>query len=92
MMPMQPFFVPETDYELNWASYEEAFKFDKRGFCGYYCSIMRAKNLLLLLFCSKNDYNSKIVKSTFIFLSFCFFTSKTSLSFKARHIVKILNI
>jgi len=72
MMPMQPFFVPETDYELNWASYEEAFKFDKRGFCGYYCSIMRAKNLLLLSFCSKNDYNSKIVKSTFIFLSFAY--------------------
>ena len=27
---------PDTDYELNWLSYEEAIRFDKRENCDYY--------------------------------------------------------
>ena len=80
-MPPMMFFVPETDYELNWASYEEALKFDKRGFCGYYCSIVKSKNLLLLSFCSMNDYNSKLIKITFIFLSFAYHYTFNALLF-----------
>ena len=30
---------PENDYELNWSSYEDALKYDKRTNCDYYSSL-----------------------------------------------------
>ena len=36
---------PETDYEFNWLSYEDALKFDKRSSGEYYCSLIRIKQL-----------------------------------------------
>ena len=52
-----PEFKPDTDYELNWLSYEEALKFDKRSNCDYYSSLLRSKQLFIFTFCSFNDYN-----------------------------------
>ena len=34
---------PDTDYELNWPSYENSIKFDKRTKCKYYCSLITSK-------------------------------------------------
>ena len=31
---------PDTDYELNWLTYEEALKYDKRTNCDYYGSLL----------------------------------------------------
>ena len=31
---------PDTDYELNWLTYEEAVKYDKRANCDYYGSLL----------------------------------------------------
>ena len=61
---------PDTDYELNWLSYEEAIIFDKRSNCDYYCALIRCKQLFIFTFCSFNDYNSGIVKKFMFFLSF----------------------
>ena len=31
---------PDTDYELNWLTYKEAIKYDKRSNCDYYGSLL----------------------------------------------------
>ena len=65
-------YYPETDYELNWLSFDDAVKYDKRQCCDYYCSLIKTKQILLFSFCSLNDYNSNIIKKSFIFLSFAY--------------------
>lgn len=82
---------PETDYELNWLSYKDALKFDKRGFCGYYCSLIKTKQLILFSFCSINDYNSNIIKKTFIFLSFVYHYTFNSFLFSDTDNDQIIN-
>ena len=54
---------PDTDYELNWLTYKEAIRFDKRTNCEYYGSLIRNKQLFIFTFCSFNDYNSGIIKN-----------------------------
>ena len=61
---------PDTDYELNWLSYSEALKYDKRSSCEYYSSLIRTKQLFIFTFCSLDDYNSGIIKKFTLFLSF----------------------
>jgi hypothetical protein len=61
---------PDTDYELNWLSYNEALIFDKRDNCEYYVSLIKNKQLFLFTFCTFNDYNSGIIKKFMLFLSF----------------------
>ena len=63
-------FKPDTDYELNWLSYEDAIRYDKRASCEYYGSLIKNKQLLIFTFCSFNDYNSGIIKKFILFLSF----------------------
>ena len=67
-----PISVPDTDYELNWLSYTDALKYDKRTFGKYYCSLIKSKQILIFSFCPSNDYDSIIVKKYFFFLSFAF--------------------
>ena len=38
---------PDTDYELNWLSYKDAIKYDKRNNCEYYCSLIKSKQLFV---------------------------------------------
>ena len=76
---------PDTDYEFDWLSYQEALRYDKRTCCDYYCSLIRSKQLFIFTFCSFNDYNSGIIKKFMLFLSFAlhytinalFFTDST---------------
>ena len=63
-------FKPDTNYELNWLSYEVALKFDKRENCDYYGALIKSKQLFIFTFCSFNDYNSGIIKKFILFLSF----------------------
>ena len=65
-----PFFKPDTDYEINWLPYNMAIKFDKRDNCEYYVSLIKNKQLFLFTFCTFNDYNSGIIKKFMLFLSF----------------------
>ena len=72
---------PDTDYELNWLTYEDALKYDKRDCCSYYCSLIRSKQLFIFTFCSFNDYNSGIIKKFMFFLSFALHYSVNALFF-----------
>ena len=49
-----------NDYELDNLSYEEALKYDKRSYCQYYISQIKYKQLLIFVFFTYNDYNSRI--------------------------------
>ena len=48
---------PDTDYELNWLSYEDALRYEKRTKCDYYISLIIYKQLIIFTFCSFNDYS-----------------------------------
>ena len=60
----------ENDYEMNWLSYNDALKYDKRSWCEYYCSLIKNKQLITFTFCTFNGYNSGIIKKFIFFLSF----------------------
>ena len=80
---------PETDYEYNWLSYEEALIFDKRTNCEYYCSLLRSKQLFIFTFCSFNDYNSRIIKRFIFFLLFALHYSVNALFFNDSNLHQI---
>ena len=72
---------PDTDYEFNRLSYEEALRYDKRSSCEYYGSLLRCKQLFIFTFCSFNDYNSGILKKFMLFLSFALHYTVNALFF-----------
>ena len=76
-----PNYKPDTDYELNWLSYKESIKYDKRTNCEYYGSLIRSKQLFIFTFCSFNDYNSGVIKKFMLFLSFALHYTVNALFF-----------
>ena len=58
------------DDELNDLEYKDAIKVDKRTYVQYYISLLKAKNLFIFSFITKNDYNSKIIKIYLFFYTF----------------------
>ena len=57
------------NYELNNMEYQDALQFDKRSMIKSYWSIINREHLILLTFCSPNDFNISFVKfARFIFL------------------------
>ena len=57
------------NYELNNMEYEDALRLDKRSMIKSYWSIINREHLILLTFCSPNDFNISFVKfARFIFL------------------------
>ena len=82
-------FNPFTAYEMNLLSYQEALIYDKREYCGYYCSLIKLKQLFFFAFCSSDDYNSGIIKIFMPFLSFIFHYAVNALFFTESNIHKI---
>ena len=80
---------PDTDYELNWLSYNEALIFDKRTNCEYYGSQIRSKQLFIFTFCSFNDYNSGIIKKFMLLLSFALHYTTNALFFDESNLHQI---
>ena len=80
---------PDTDYELNWLSYNLALIYDKRSGCEYYCSLIRTKQLFIFTFCSFNDYNSGIIKKFMFFLSFALHYTINALFFTTTNLHQI---
>ena len=80
---------PDTDYELNWLTYEEAIKYDKRTNCDYYGSLIKSKQLFIFTFCSFNDYNSGIIKKFMFFLSFALHYTINALFFDESNLHQI---
>ena len=46
-----------NDYEINNLTYNEAKKYDKRGYIDYYFSLLRRKLILIFAFYTYNNYN-----------------------------------
>ena len=56
--------------ETNRLSYNLALIYDKRSYCQYYISLLKAKHNLIFAFCNNNDYNLKIIKIDLFFIGF----------------------
>ena len=80
---------PDTDYEFNWLSYEDALKYDKRTKCDYYSSLLRSKQLFIFTFCTFNDYNSGVIKKFMFFLAFALHYTVNALFFDESNIHQI---
>jgi hypothetical protein len=77
------------DKELNFLSYKEALKFDKREFKNFYLSFLKAKHPLIFSFYPQKDYNFFLVKINLFFLFFCIYYFINALFFNEKVIHKI---
>ena len=57
-----------NNYELNDLSYDLAIIYDKRTFCQFYISLLKAKHNFIFTFCNKDDYNPSIIKIDLFFV------------------------
>ena len=62
-------FYDMNDNELNSLEYEQAIIYDKRNYFQYYCSLLKANQLLLFTFFPAKDYNLISIKLTLFILS-----------------------
>ena len=79
----------KNDTELNSLSYEKALKYDKRTYFEYYSSLIRNKQLLILVCYTQNDYNSRMVKICLMFSSFALYYTVNALFFNDSTMNKI---
>ena len=71
--------------EKNELTYERALRYDDRGFCHYYCVILKMGHIILSVFCRCDDYNIFTMKLGLLLMTFpinltfniFFFTSKS---------------
>ena len=60
-----------NDNELNSLEYKDALSYDKRTFCQFYFSLLKAGHSFIFSFYSNNkDYNSQIIKIFLFFFNF----------------------
>ena len=64
MLNKEDYFFDQTEMEINMLSYTEAQKTDKRGCIGFYFSFLKTRQILIFILAG--DYNSFIVKISFI--------------------------
>jgi len=79
-----------NDYEMNNLTYNDAKKFDKRGYIDYYFSLLRIKQILIFTFYTYNDYNSKVVKICLFLFSFALYFTVNALFYSDSTIHKIM--
>ena len=82
-------FIKYDDIELNYLSYNDALKYDKRTYISYYKLLIRIKHPLIFSFCPIKDYNSIIIKIDLFFISFCIYCFINALFFDEKTIHKI---
>ena len=70
-----------NDQELNLLKYKSALKYDKRTYCDYYLSLIKAKHNLIFSFYYTNDYNSRIIKINLFFIGFVIYYTVNALFF-----------
>ena len=58
------------DEEINGLSYNLAMQFDKRTYCQYYVSLLKAQHNLLCILFNNNDFNLGIIKIDLFFIGF----------------------
>ena len=69
------------DYEINDLSYNLALIYDKRTYCQYYGSLLKANHNLIFSFCNNTDYNSKIIKIDLFFIEFAIYYAVNAVFF-----------
>ena len=62
------FLVMDKDMEINFMSYSEAIKSDKRNLFEYYFSLLKSRHLIISIFI--NDYNILVIKIGFLLYIF----------------------
>ena len=70
------------DAELNNMDYENALIYDQREYCQYYVSLLKKKQLILLVFISNDDYNVFLLKFSLLILSLALFYALNTFFFK----------
>ena len=78
-----------NDEELNSLKYEEALLCDNRNFKQCYCSLLMKKQLIFFTFCSKNDYNLRMIKFGLFLISLSLYITINSFFFVDENIHKI---
>ena len=78
-----------NDYELNTLAYQDALRIDKRAYCEYYQSLLRRRQLLIFIFYTNDDYNSKIIKISVFLFSFSLSYTTNALFFSDSTMHKI---
>jgi len=68
-----------NDYELNWLSYKDALKNDKRTYIQYYYSLLKMNHPLFFSFIPSNDYNSQSIKICLFLFALVFYFGITCL-------------
>ena len=79
----------KNDSELNSLSFINALRFDKRTYCQYYASLIRNKQLLVFVFYTKNDFNSRMIKICLFYSSFALYYTVNTLFFNDSTMNKI---
>ena len=82
--------IKYNDYEINTLLYETALKDDKRTFCQYYNSLLKRRHMLIFIFFTNDDYNSKIIKISLFLFSFSLDYAVNALFFVDSSMHKIL--
>ena len=57
-----------TDIEIDSLCYDKAKIIDHRGYCGYYWSMLKLRQLIIFTFVSNDDYNFILIKIVSFFL------------------------
>jgi len=68
-----------SDDEINDLSYDLAIKLDKRTYCEFYISLLKAKHNLIFSFYNNKDYNSRIIKIDLFFIGFTIYYTVNAL-------------
>ena len=79
----------KNDTELNSLSFIDALRYDKRTYFQYYTSLIRNKQLLIFVFYTKNDYNSRMIKICLFYSSFALYYTVNTLFFSDSTMNKI---
>jgi len=75
--------------EKNSLSYDLAIQYDKRTYCEYYISLLKAKHLLIFSFFTSDDYNSRIIKYELFLINFVIYYTVNAFFFTEENIHQI---
>ena len=78
-----------NDEELNNLPYDLALRFDNRTYCEYYISLIKINHIIIFSFFYSKDYNSRVVKMDFFFVSFVIYFAINALFFNDNTMHKI---
>ena len=74
---------------MNNLVYEKALKIDNRTYFQYYISLIKRKELIIFIFYTKDDYNSRKIKISLLLFSFSLYYTVNCLFFNDETMHKI---